>query len=896
MIWSGSRLLAARKQRFLCCLALALAYVLAGRLGLLLAVPPGYASAIFPPAGIAMAAALIGGRIAQPWIFVGSFVLNLWVGSAVIQQSTWLFVLVALLIAGASLLQAVLGAWSLRRAIGYPMALDNVRGLGRFLLLSPVACLTSATLSLGGMSALRVIGIPQIGSNWLAWWIGDTLGVLFFLPLVMVLAGEPRVLWRSRTRTVALPMLLFFALFVAIFVRTRTWEQDQSLAEFRLLSQGFVDRLQFQMTAQEDFLQQLGASWHEPDRVTRKDFRTLTSHLLRRFVAIRAVEWAPRVTPADRNRFEVEQREEGVDFTIHDRDGNGDLVPAGDRALLYPVTYVEPVQSNEAAVGFDLASDPIRAAAITSTNRTGQVTATAPIALVQDPRDRTGILLTLSVSAGPNGAGVLLVVLQMDKFVEASLGPARQAIEVRLADKQADQPLLDSLVSDSVTNRYSQIVTFGGRDYEIATEPTDLYLARHPNRQSWFVLAIGVLSTSLLGAFLMLSTGERQRFAGLLMERTRERNRIWQVSEDLLGVSNFDGYFTSVNPAWTKTLGWTEEEIKAQHVNQLRHPDDAVIGAEGRRRLAEGAGTVRMENRFRHKDGSYRWLYWTLTAEQGVIYMIGRNITADKEAAQVHRQTEEQLRQLQKMDSVGQLTGGIAHDFNNLLTIILGNLEILERTLDAASTRALRAVRSAMDGATRAATLVQRLLAYAQRQPLRPGAVDLNELVTSMRDLICRTQGEAITYEFALGNGLPRCFCDANQLETALLNLVINARDAMEHGGQLKVETAVVTFDEAGARVRGIASGSYVVLSVRDTGIGMSRETAEHAFEPFFTTKGVGRGTGLGLSMVYGFAKQSNGHIEIESKPGLGTTVRVLLPALGAGEAAGLSSLATPTG
>ena len=150
-----------------------------------------------------------------------------------------------------------------------------------------------------------------------------------------------------------------------------------------------------------------------------------------------------------------------------------------------------------------------------------------------------------------------------------------------------------------------------------------------------------------------------------------------------------------------------------------------------------------MENRFRHKDGSYRWIYWTLNAEQGLIYLIGRNITADKEAAQADRQTEEQLHQLQKMESVGELTGGIAHDFNNLLTVIVGNLEILELALEAPSARVRKAIRSAMEGATRAVTLIQRLLAYAQRQPLRPRGVDLNELVKSMRDLIC-TQGEAI--------------------------------------------------------------------------------------------------------------------------------------------------------
>jgi PAS domain S-box-containing protein len=877
--------IAETRKRLFWHLALVLGYVLTGRLALLLAVPPGYATAIFPPAGIAMTAALIGGRNALPGIFIGSFILNLWIGSTVDDLTASLFVAVALMIAAASLAQAALGAWSLRRLIGYPMPLDNVRDLGLFLLISPAICTASVTLSLGGMAGLSAISISQISSNWFAWWIGDTLGVLFFLPLIMVLAGEPRALWRTRARTVALPMLLCFALFVAIFVRTREWEQGEALTEFRLLSQGFLDRLQFQLAAQEDFLQQLGAFWTGPERITHEQFGTLTRHLLRRFPAIRAVEWAPRVAAADRSEFEEKQRQEVAQFAIREAGSRGSQVPAGDRIEYYPVAYVEPLRGNEAALGLDLASDPVRATAIHGTSRTGVVTATAPIALVQDPDNRTGALLTLAVSPGPNGAGVLLFVLKIDKCVEAQLGPARQMVEVQVVDRQANQQLFGGLVRGAYADRYTRTIPYGGRSYDVTTAPTKLYLARHQGWQSWAVLVVGVLGTSLLGALLMLSTGERHRFARLLMERTRERNRIWQVSEDLLGVSNFEGYFTSVNPAWTKTLGWTEEEIETQHVNQLRHPDDVVIGTEARRRLAEGAGTVRLENRFRHKDGSYRWIYWTLTAEQGLIYVIGRNITADKEAAQAHRQTEEQLHQLQKMDAVGQLTGGIAHDFNNLLTVILGNLEILERILQAPSERVIKAVKSAMDGATRAATLTQRLLAYAQRQPLRPRGVDLNELVTGMRDLICRTHGEAINYEFALDQARPLCFCDANQLETALLNLVINARDAMESGGRLKVETSIVSLDQTGARIRDVSPGPYAMLSVSDTGVGMSRETVEHAFEPFFTTKEVGRGTGLGLSMVYGFAKQSNGHADIESSPGRGTTVRILLPALAGGEA-----------
>jgi len=888
MIWPKFASAQPGGGRLLPYVGLALSYVIAGRLGLFLAVPPGYATAIFPPAGIAVAAAFIGGRTTLPWTFAGSLMLNLWVGYDVHQQVTGLGIAVAVAIAVASMAQAAAGGWGLRRVIGYPSALDNGSDLLRFFASAPVICLVSASLSLSAMAALGAIAAPQLLTSWVTWWVGDTLGVLLFLPLVMVMTGESRALWRSRALPVALPMLLFFALFVAIFVRVRVWEHDQSLLGFRLLSQQVTDQVQARLSAQEAFLVQLRASFGGPQRLSRQDFTNLAQEPLRRLAGIQAIEWAPRVDAAQRDEFEAAQRRDVADFAIRDRDSAGGLRRAGNRPEFYPLTYLEPLTANQSVLGFDLASEPIRRAAILEAVAGNAVTASASISLLQQPADRTGILLTLAVPEGVNGPGILLIALRMAPLIDALLGPAKQEIGLQFVDQANGDALFDSLTSAPLNAR---TIRFGARTYSIRTAPTAFYFTEHQGWQSWVVLMIGVLSTSLLGALLMLSTGEQHRFTRLLAERTRERDRIWQVSEDLLGVSNFEGYFPSVNPAWTSTLGWSENEIKTLHVTELRHPDDAPIGNEGRRRLAEGVPTVRMENRFRHKDGSYRWIYWTMTAEQGLIYMIGRDVTADKEAAQAHRQTEDQLRQLQKMDSVGQLTGGIAHDFNNLLTIVIGNLEILGRQLGNASARATKSIAAAMSGATRAATLTQRLLAFAQKQPLRPRAVDLNELATGMAELIRRTQGETIHYEFALGANLPLCFCDANQLETALLNLVINARDAMPDGGRLKIETANTVFDADAAQLRGIAPGTYLVLAVTDTGSGMPPETVERAFDPFFTTKEMGKGTGLGLSMVYGFVKQSNGHVEIESAPGRGTTVRIFLPRMAAGEARDVTDL-----
>src|SRR5499427_5269293 len=238
---------------------------------------------------------------------------------------------------------------------------------------------------------------------------------------------------------------------------------------------------------------------------------------------------------------------------------------------------------------------------------------------------------------------------------------------------------------------------------------------------------------------------------------------------------------------------------------------------------------------------------------------------------------EQALRQSQKMEAVGQLTGGIAHDFNNLLTIIIGNLGIAKRGVVEA--RAERALNNALVGAERAAQLTQRLLAFSRRQPLDPRVIDVNKLIISISDLLTRTLGENVELETIGGAGLWKVEVDSSEMESTLLNLALNARDAMPEGGKLTVETSNAYLDEEYCREHeGIVPGQYILVAVSDSGAGMSAETIDRAFEPFFTTKEAGKGTGLGLSQVYGFMKQSGGHVKIYSEPGEGTTVKLYLP------------------
>jgi signal transduction histidine kinase len=242
---------------------------------------------------------------------------------------------------------------------------------------------------------------------------------------------------------------------------------------------------------------------------------------------------------------------------------------------------------------------------------------------------------------------------------------------------------------------------------------------------------------------------------------------------------------------------------------------------------------------------------------------------------------EDSLRQSQKMEAVGQLTGGIAHDFNNLLQVITGNLDVLGRNLPEDAKRLRRAADNAMRGAERAAILTQRLLAFSRRQPLAPKPIEVNGLVGGMSEIIRRALGEPVEMETVLADSLWRVEADPNQLENALLNLAVNARDAMPTGGKLTIETMNTHLDEVYSRENPeVMPGAYVAVCVTDTGSGMSTKTMARVFEPFFTTKDVGRGTGLGLSMVYGFVKQSGGHIKLYSEEGQGTTVKIYLPRL----------------
>jgi PAS domain S-box-containing protein len=356
-----------------------------------------------------------------------------------------------------------------------------------------------------------------------------------------------------------------------------------------------------------------------------------------------------------------------------------------------------------------------------------------------------------------------------------------------------------------------------------------------------------------------------------------ERARLFAFSDDLFITAEIGGRPIEVSDSWTRLLGWERKQLLEMPVVDLIHPDDRALVARKLEELRTLGVVAPYDNRVLMADGGWRIISWRLSIDHAGerIYGVGRDVTADRAQSKALAEAERRLYEVQKMESIGHLTGGVAHDFNNLLSAILSNLDIARKRVPDMSTA--RLIDGAIKGAERGAQLTKRLLAFARRQELKAEPVWLPQLVEGMRELLARSLGPSVRIVTQFPVGLPPVMVDANQLELALLNLAVNARDAMPSGGTLSI-SAMTEAIAVGPTVTGLDPGDYVTLTVSDSGVGMDEATLARATEPFFTTKEVGKGTGLGLSMVHGLAAQTGGGMRIRSQPGQGVNVDLWLP------------------
>jgi len=365
--------------------------------------------------------------------------------------------------------------------------------------------------------------------------------------------------------------------------------------------------------------------------------------------------------------------------------------------------------------------------------------------------------------------------------------------------------------------------------------------------------------------------------------RTQDRNRLWELSSDIMLRCDFGGHILAVNPAWTERLGWSASGSLGRTIFDFIHPDDVAGSREAVRSSSEGHAFARFDNRYRRKDGGYSWISWSTRPDAGVINAVGRDFTAERARTEALKATEDALRHAQKMEAVGQLTGGVAHDFNNLLTVIKSSTDLLKRP-GLAEDRRARYIGAISDTVDRAAKITGQLLAFARRQALKPEVFDAGASVKAIGDMMGSLTGSRIRIVTELPDEPCRVDADPSQFDTALVNMAVNARDAMDGEGRLTIRVEAAGHMPA-ARGQPRVTGRFVAVSITDTGTGIPEASLERIFEPFFTTKAVGQGTGLGLSQVIGFAKQSGGEITVASTPGAGTTFTLYLPRVAAAPA-----------
>jgi len=561
-------------------LLLVLVYVITGKLGLMLALPPGYASAIFPPAGIAIAATFVAGRAVLPAIFLGSFLLNILVGYSAGHQVTVTDIEVALLIAVASALQASLGGWWLKHKIKYPTTLDSPIDVVTFFISAPVICLISATISVTGLLSLGLIEESLFFTSWASWWIGDTLGLIVMLPLTLVAIGEPREIWRKRALTIAVPMLITFALLIITFVVVSRWERKESLVEFDALSNQISEQLRVRFESQEAVIGQTSAlfSYRTSEKVTRQDFYHFVSAIKREYPMTYAIEWAPKVMHRERASYVKQLSKEFKEFEIKQVDAQRKLVTSSNKDFYFPITYIVPLkEATRAILGVDLASLPDRKDVIQSAINLKKAIASPPTRLIINDGTELGLMLLYPIH-GTSQDGVLSTVLRASVFFGELFKPFAHTVHVRLTDVQSGKDLYNDFTDNQIEGLYTRDFKFGGRYYRLDTLPTALYYQQHRGWQSWNMLAIGLFGTGLMGALLLIGTGYTARIENLVKQKTEELKdsfyRFQEITSTLgegIYVTDINGMITFTNPKAQELLGHSESDLLGQNAHLLFH-------------------------------------------------------------------------------------------------------------------------------------------------------------------------------------------------------------------------------------------------------------------------------------------------------------------------------------
>jgi PAS domain S-box-containing protein len=856
---------------------LSFAYLLSGQLAMLLAVPPGFISAIFPPVGIALAAVLIWGYPMLIGVFLGSTLLNLSIAANSFEQLSWQHLPVACGIALGTTVQCLCASWLIRQRLSFPNPFTEDRSIMLLLLIGgPLTCLISASIGTWVLYFHQIITPAQTIFSWWSWWIGDSIGVMIATPLVFILFAKPRELWRSRAATVGLPLVLSCALMMLLFFRTSEGEQNRLQQRFheqsKLMAQSVKSRIALYGSSVAPIERFFAAS----DEVSQQEFAIFVDAMAENHPGIRALSWNARVTSEQRQSFEAGiQASNPLGVVISELNDNDQLVPAANRTDYFPITFIEPLEKNLNASGYDVGSDPLRRSAMHLAADSATAQLTAPLELVQDQMRKTGMLLFYPVytKAQPPTSvrerrsslrGYVVAVLHIADVIESSLSdyPA-DSFQLKVDDitdghaQAVFSKLTTALPAYAAPLVWQQDFDIAGRRFSMEVLPSEQFLSTQSSLQPWAILAGGLLLCSLLGGFLLSVTGRAEQVRRLVRQRTLELSGILDNAAEAILIFDSSGTIERANAAAQELFGYTQ--FQRLHIGTLLpefHQASPLFLQNRQGRSIEAAG-VTAEKKLLELEISL-----SSYALPGHIWFI----------CLLHDISER--KKVERLKS--EFVATVSHELRTPLTSIKGSLELVNAgVLGSIPETAGTMLRLAQKNTERLVLLVNDILDI---EKLELGEASLPLSLTDLRELLQQAlaQNQGYADNFAVGLSLDLHELPATvlvsvnhqRLQQVLSNLISNAVKFSAPGSVVQLSACLRDHE--------------VLIKVCDQGPGISQEFRSRIFQKFAQADGSDSrqrgGTGLGLSICKELMERMNGTIGFDSVEGQGSTFYIRLP------------------
>lgn len=859
---------------------LILAYVVAGRLSLLLAIPPGFVSGLFLPLGIALGAVLIWGYPMAIGVFIGSTLLNISVSPA--ESISLPVILVAAEIASGSTLASVVGTWLIRRFVGFPNSLTDERDIFAFFALGgPIATSLSASVGVLALYSNDIIPLEQILHSWWTWWIGDAIGVLIATPLVCVLFAEPRHFWRDRRMTVGAPLVVSSLIVVAVFVMASNNEQRKLNDQFKQQASVVSGAVDIGVSSVIYTLATLRGLFVASEHVSHVEFSNYIKQVIVEKNGVSGFSWNQRVVHSERAAYEELMRAEGMhDFAIKEKDSTGAFITAPQRAEYIVISFVEPWQQNAAILGFNAASDPGREEALNRARDTGSFAMTEPVQLLQDEKISPGVVVYYPVYKRMQSIETVLerresligyatAIVRTNDLIDAVLAPLSSGdYQLNIADITVpENPQSFYHTGDLDMPAYAQElvlhqeISVGGRRLLVSVSPTEKYLTEHVSLQSWFVLAGGLLFCSLLGGFLLLISGRTQHISNLVEQRTKELAAILENAVESILVVNEQGLIQEANPAAAQLFKYSLKQFLNLHIADLipvlRHNFNAQGDDLTTSYLRETFGScsdgsdVEIELSISpvaiHERKFFTFIIHDATAKRKVERLKSEFISTVSHELRTPLTSIKGALSIVLSDSLGELPPKI----KTLLVIAGNNAE-----------RLTRLVNDILDVDKLEFGNVQLKIQRSAVYPLLQESIEQNHSYAARYGVRLQLEPPSLLAEQAEAN------LDADRFLQVMANLLSNAIKFSFLDGVVRVQLAV--------------DGEMLRVSVIDQGQGIADDFRQRIFQKFAQVDSSDTrrrdGTGLGLSITRVIVERMGGKIDYYSELGNGATFYFTLP------------------